>query len=313
MKSNLFSTVLLFVSTLSFSQTQKDVKIFLDSTWNQATEENYTYIRVIEDYFSDKDSYIFKDFYKSKALKMVGSSSTKDFLREEGQFIYYYENGKKKSFVTYSKKSKKIGKEYNWYENGNLQSEIEYFEKPINNMVYKVNQYWNLQNEQKTVSGNGDYEIVNKFHEESGKIKNGFYDGIWKGKNKNPYYTFTENYENGKFVSGTSTDSLNINHSYKVIHQKPVPKNGIDDFYRYISNTLYIPAAVKNKISGKIYLSFIVDKDGTLVEPKIIKGLGHGLDESAISLIKQAKKWNPGIIRGIPSRVRYSLPITIVN
>ena len=243
---------------------------------------------------------------------MVGSSTTKDVLRQEGQFVYYYENGKKKTLVNYSK-SKKIGKEYNWYENGNLKSEIEYLEKPINNMAFKINQYWNLQNEQKVVSGNGDYETVNKHHEESGKIKNGFYDGIWKGKNINPNYTFTESYENGKLVSGVSIDSLNIKHPYNLIYQNPVPKKGINNFYNYISNAMYIPPAARNKISGKIYLSFIVDKEGNLIEPKIIKGIGYGIDESAIKLIKQAKKWNPGIIRGIPSRVRYSLPITIVN
>jgi TonB family protein len=312
MKSILFSTIVLLASTLSLAQTQKNVKIFLDSTWNQTTEANHTYIRVIEDYFSEKDSYIFKDLYKSNVLQMVGSSTTKDVLKQEGQFIFYYENGKKKTLVNYSK-AKKIGKEYNWYENGNLKSEIDYFEKPINNVAFKVNHYWNLQNEHKVVSGNGEYQVSNKYHEEIGQIKNGFYDGIWTGKNKKPYYTFTERYENGKLVSGTSTDSLNTTHSYKVIYQNPLPKNGIDDFHNYIRNTMYIPPAARNKISGKIYLSFIVDPEGNLVEPKLAKGIGYGIDESAIDLIKQAKKWNPGVIRGVPSRILYSIPITILN
>jgi TonB family protein len=76
---------------------------------------------------------------------------------------------------------------------------------------------------------------------------------------------------------------------------------------------MYIPLEARNKAYGKIYLTFIVDKDGSLVEPKILKGVGYGLDEIAILAIKNAKKWNPGTKRGIPLRVLYSLPITIAK
>ncbi|MNR64292.1 hypothetical protein D3C85_1868850 [compost metagenome] len=48
------------------------------------------------------------------------------------------------------------------------------------------------------------------------------------------------------------------------------------------------------------------------MEPKIIKGIGFGIDENAIQLIKEAQKWNPGKIRGIPVRALYKLPITIM-
>lgn len=74
-----------------------------------------------------------------------------------------------------------------------------------------------------------------------------------------------------------------------------------------------IPIEARNKVYGKIYMTFVVDKDGTLIEPKILRGLGYGLDENAILLVKNAKKWNPGVKRGIPTRVLYSLPITIAK
>lgn len=307
---------LLFVLivTKSFSQTGTPVNkmIYLDSTWTESTKDNCKYIRVVEGYYSDKQLYVFKDYYKSEALKMIGSSTDKDVLKGEGQFVYYYENGKKKSTVTYLN-SKKSGREFNWYENGDIKSELEYYTTKDNLVDYKLNNYWNSQKEQKVISGNGDLEYADEYIEENGKVKNGLRDGIWKGKNLKLKSTFTENHENGKLISGVSIDSLNIEHPYTVLNKAPEPVKGIKSFYNYFGKAMVIPVEARNKVSGKIYMTFIVDTDGNLVEPKIVKGLGYGLDENAILAIKNAKKWIPGTKRGIPVRAHYSLPITIAT
>jgi len=62
---------------------------------------------------------------------------------------------------------------------------------------------------------------------------------------------------------------------------------------------------------GRIYISFVVDKEGNLVEPKILMGLGYDLNMQATTLITKAEKWNPGLIRGMPMRVSHTLPITV--
>ena len=285
---------------------------YLDSSWIETTAENSKFTRVVENYYSDQKSYVFKDYYKSKKIRMIGTSSDKDILRQEGQFIYYYENGNKRCTVNYTNK-KKNGKEYNWYENGSLKSEIEYFENKKGETESKINNYWSPQKEQTVTDGNGDYQAVTDYSEESGKIKNGLPDGTWKGTFLKSKTTFSESYENGKLISGVSTDSLNVKYPYTIVDQPPSPKKGINSFYSYVAKSIFIPADARNTVTGKIYMTFIVDKDGTLVEPRILKGVGHGIDESAISLIKDAKKWNPGIRRGIPVRVLYSLPITITK
>lgn len=302
------------ISAKIFSQTPVAVAkvTYLDSSWVETTAENSKLTRVVEDYYTDKPLYVFKDYYKSKKIRMIGTSTDKDVLRHEGQFIYYYENGNKKSTVAYANK-KKSGKEFNWYENGSLKSELEYFENKKGEVESKINNYWNPQKEQTVTDGNGEYEAVSEYNEERGQIKNGLPDGIWKGKFLKSKATFTESYQNGKLISGVTTDSLNIAHPYTIVAQPPSPKNGINSFYSYVAKSMYIPTEARNKVSGKIYLSFVVDKDGTLVEPKILKGVGYGLDESAIRLINEAKKWNPGVRRGIPVRVLYSLPITIAK
>ena len=73
----------------------------MDSLWNETTEANHKYYRIIKDYFSEKQTNIVFDYYKSGELQMTGNSKTKDHLQKEGQFIYYYENGNKKSMLNY--------------------------------------------------------------------------------------------------------------------------------------------------------------------------------------------------------------------
>lgn len=306
--------IFFIISTKLFSQTAIPASkiTYLDSSWVESTEDNYKYIRIIEDYFSDKKAYVLKEYYKSKVLKTIGTSTDKDVIKREGQFVYYYDNGNKKSTVNYQN-NKKTGKEFNWYENGNIKSEFEYFTTKEDETDYKLNNYWNAQKEQQVISGNGDLDYKDEYIEEAGKVKNGLRDGIWKGKFLKSKYSFTENHANGKLVSGITVDSLNIEHPYTIAEQRPVPKKGIKSFYSYIGKSIYIPVEARNKAYGKIYMTFIVDKDGSLVEPKILKGVGYGIDEIAMKAIKNAKSWNPGTKRGIPVRVLYSLPITIAK
>lgn len=299
------------ISAKLYSQTDAtlDKVIYLDSNSVETTDENYKYIRVIKEYFSsNKKTYTVKDYYKSQKLQMIGTSSDRDILKEEGPFVYYYENGNKESAVSYSK-TKKTGKEFNWYEDGNPKSELEYFRKR-DEVLFKVNSFWNPEKEQTVINGNGHLKEVNEEVEQSGKIKNGLPDGIWKGKSIETQCIFTENYENGKLISGVSIDSLNIGHHYKIIFQEAAPKSGMQSFYRSISQNMDLP---ENNICGNMYIYFIINKEGTLIELRVLKGLSTVLNERAIATIISAGKWNPRLIRGIPAQGSYSIPITIVK
>lgn len=91
-----------------------------------------------------------------------------------------------------------------------------------------------------------------------------------------------------------------------------MPKKGIQDFYNYVGqNFTKTKAAFENKISGKLFVTFIIDKDGKIVEPKVVKSLGYGLDEEAIRVITSYENWIPGQQRGVNVRVLYSIPITV--
>lgn len=315
MKFILYALLILFIfPTKLFSQTgfTPNKIIYLDSIFIESTEENCRYIRIIEDYYSERKSYVYKDYYKSKAIKSIGTTLNKDFINPEGQFMTYYENGNKKSITTFAN-NKIVGKVFNWYENGDQKSEIEYFENKKGNTEYKINNYWSREKKQIVKDGNGEYIVMEKHFEERGRIQNGFEEGEFKGIDLKNKSTFIEIYKKGKLISGITTDSLNIKHYYTQVEQPPGPKIGLHSFHSYIERRMDIPAQIRKKVFGKIYLTFKVDEEGNLIEPKVVKGLGYGLDENAIKAIKGVKKWNPAIIRGIPVPVLYSLPITITK
>jgi len=94
----------------------------------------------------------------------------------------------------------------------------------------------------------------------------------------------------------------------------PSFKGGISAFYDYISkNAKYTQEAQQNNIQGKVFLSFVVETDGTLTNIKVERKLGAGLDEEALRLIKASPKWIPGTQDDRPVRVKYNIPISFTR
>jgi protein TonB len=74
-------------------------------------------------------------------------------------------------------------------------------------------------------------------------------------------------------------------------------------------HTNYPQAAIENRIRGTVYLTFIVEKDGSVSSVTVVKGVDPLLNESAVKAISESPKWTPGLQRGQPVRVRYSIPM----
>ena len=84
-----------------------------------------------------------------------------------------------------------------------------------------------------------------------------------------------------------------------------------NEFRKYIAqNVKYPEEAKKNGVQGKVFVQFVVDKDGTLTEVKAVKGIGGGCDEEAVRVIKNSIAWNPGLQGGQAVNVRMIVPIT---
>lgn len=301
--------LLLFLPKIAVSQTSKNDKlVYLDSKWQETTSENNSYYRVIKNYRLNQDLYEIKEYYKSGAIRTEGYSRDKDKFIKEGEVTTYFENGNKKRKGLYSNK-KLIGKESEWYENGNKKSEIEYTpeEKESQNKT-KIIQYWNKDNIQTIIDGNGNFEESTKEFYGVGKLKNGYKDGIWEGWQIKPENKYVEKYENGKFISGIITDENNVKTSYNELEKKAEPNGGMTIFYRYISKNFNIPKV--ERLEGRIVIKFIIDKDGKVIEPKIQDGIGYGADEEAIRVVMQYK-WIPRIQRGQLQKANFTLPISV--
>jgi protein TonB len=75
-------------------------------------------------------------------------------------------------------------------------------------------------------------------------------------------------------------------------------------------NLKYPAAAQENGIQGRVLVSFIVNKDGSIVEPKIIRSVDPSLDKEAARVVSSMPRWKPGKQRGKAVRVKYTLPVT---
>lgn len=312
MKISFSTTVLVLISSFAFSQSENDKKILMDSLWNETTNVDYMYYRIVKDYNLEKSNYKILDYYKNGVLQMEGTTEDKLGTLKVGEFIYYYENGNKKLYTNYLK-GREIGNRIEWYENGNKKLEGEYIEDEKKSKRLKTNQFWNKEGKQIVINGNGEYEFNSEYTFQSGKIKDGFNDGvcIYNDKKKNTKHLDT--FKDGKLVSGITTDAANNKIEYFEIEKMPAPKRGFENFYKYIwSHFKYSKASLNVNIKGKIIVKFVVDENGEIVEPKIIKGLGYGLDEEAIRVISNYGKWIPGEKRGIKTRCYFSIPISLV-
>jgi periplasmic protein TonB len=96
-----------------------------------------------------------------------------------------------------------------------------------------------------------------------------------------------------------------------VVEENAEPKGGYPAFYKFVSENIKYPAQARRmNIEGKVYVEFIVGKDGKITEAKAVKGIGGGCDEEAVRIVMAAPPWNPGKQRGKPVRQRMVLPIT---
>lgn len=311
MKSGLLYTLLFLLSASAYAQNDLDKKIYLDSLWHETSESNHRFYRIVENYYAEKATYKITDYYKSGAINMQGMSTSKDYMREDGEVTYYYENGNKESIKNYDK-GWLSGKVTKWYNNGKPKMTGKYLKldngKSFNSEL-KIYDFWDADQVQKVVNGNGDYEEDTKEETNKGKIKNGSKDGIWVGSNKSIKFTYSEKYEHGELVSGTSIDADQVEHQYTSVEIKPEPKKGIEDFYKHVMKNFVTPN--DPKVGGRILVGFVIDKDGSPIDVKIIKGIGHGPDEEAIRIVSIYKNWSPGILRGNKVKVSYTIPITI--
>ena len=99
--------------------------------------------------------------------------------------------------------------------------------------------------------------------------------------------------------------------TFMVVEQMPEFPGGIQELMSFLSKNIKYPkAAQENGIQGRVIVQFVVEKDGTPTEFKVMRSVDPDLDAEALRVMKEMPKWKPGMQKGQVVRVKYTLPVT---
>lgn len=306
--------IILFVlifSRVAFAQEQSTIK-YLDSLGKPATKESFFKYQVLKKENPETEKYILQIFDKEDHLISSSFYSDAAAQKRNGESISYYKNGNKRSIITYID-NKPVGNFFTWYENGSPKEESIYLDVTwASAKREKMINFWNEKHEKTVIDGNGFLESKDDYFSEKGSYKEGFKDGKWIGNSLKKVFSYEEIYADGELVSGVSFESDGTKNEYTTLEVRPEPKKGMQHFYEYISKNFHsTDLAYVNKVKGKIILAFVVDKDGEIIEIKVVKGLGYGLDEEAIRVLSSYGKWKPALQKGRRVRCSYNIPLNL--
>lgn len=95
-----------------------------------------------------------------------------------------------------------------------------------------------------------------------------------------------------------------------VVEQMPAYPGGMAALMEYFKENMRYPASAKERgLQGRVTVQFVVDKDGSIKEPKVIRSIDQELDEEALRLVKSMSKWEPGRQNGEPVAVKFAVPV----
>jgi TonB family protein len=97
---------------------------------------------------------------------------------------------------------------------------------------------------------------------------------------------------------------------FMVVEKMPQFPGGIKALLHYLATHIKYPAeARKTNIQGRVFIQFVVEKDGSISHIRVLKGIGHGCDKESVTVVKNMPRWIPGEHKGKPVRVQYNLPV----
>jgi TonB family protein len=253
-----------------------------------------------------------------------------------GLYTIYYWNGSKKVEYIYSKGLKDgASKSYNHnselkseniYVNDKLEGESKLYNKK-DSSITKVN-YINNKKQGPCVERDYKGNILDSTYFVSGKIKgksfsyykngslktvktykNGKLDGEQKNYHENGEISSINSYKNGKSIE-LENSSDDLEEVMVVVEKHPEYPGGNSKLFEYLGKNIKYPQAARMLgVKGKVYIQFVVEKDGSLSSLDVVRGIGSGCDEVALKAIEDMPKWSPGEQRGKAVRVRFILPV----
>ncbi|HEY4326082.1 MAG TPA: TonB family protein [Mucilaginibacter sp.] len=316
MNLNLKPIFIFIVSLLIFNEAsaQKDTAVYYLNNAGKvvSTKDSADFFLLIlpPDTSVDKSLFVVKEYYHNGKIRLMGNSATNNLdLKFQGPMLTFFPNGHRKRISNYEKGTP-FGDETEYYPNGKLYNIKNY--SLAGNVI--LTQCSDSAGSVLAKQGQGKWIIYDENFKEiyaEGSIYKGLYDGAWKGK-INDSVDFEREFNQGKLISNKTLYKYKPNGEiFTKVDVVPEFAGGIEQFYRFLARTIRYPAVAReNGVQGRVIVQFIVEKDGTLNDVKIAKGIGSGCDEEAKRVIELSSPWLPGLQNGKPARVTYSVPIS---
>lgn len=111
----------------------------------------------------------------------------------------------------------------------------------------------------------------------------------------------------GPAITGDASDEDEI---FDIVEQMPEYPGGQGELLKYLGKNIKYPArAQREGLQGTCVIEFVVNRDGSVVDPKVVKPLDAECDAEALRVVRAMPKWKPGMQRGKPVRVKYTVPV----
>ncbi len=129
-----------------------------------------------------------------------------------------------------------------------------------------------------------------------------------------PFTISADKFNKFKITSGEDIN-VKVKHAkndsiYQIVDQMPEFPGGTEALLKFVANNVKYPEKAKDEeISGRVFISFVIEKDGSVSNVEVKRGIGGGCDDEAVRVVKAMPKWKPGKKDGKPVRVSYMLPV----
>lgn len=139
-------------------------------------------------------------------------------------------------------------------------------------------------------------------------VKENPYVPVAEAKEEKPVIVEDDKPTGSNDVATTNADDNSI---YETVEQMPeYPDGGMAGLMKFISKNLEYPAICQESgVQGKVVVSFVVNKDGSITDFRIVRSVDKHLDKEALRVLNSMPKWKPGKRNGVPVRVKYTIPI----
>ncbi|OOQ61819.1 energy transducer TonB [Mucilaginibacter pedocola] len=255
---------------------------------------------------ADSGMFVVQDYYLDGTLKLLARSINQEMNFESsahGICMDYYPNGKKKE-VKHFYKGKIVGPDTTFFSNTNAYNVTLYTQDGE-----RLNTCTDTTGKKLAENGNGTWiEYGEQNDTFIGQIVNGQKEGVWIRRYPDDNTQYKAEFKNG--VEQPGTQRRKEDEVLTAVNQQP-RFGGSENALNYFlaRNVRYPDHARKNKITGKVILGFVVEKNGMLSNFKVLSSPDESLSQEALRVTKLLPVWIPGMVNGKPVRVNFTIPV----